>query len=125
MHQKKKLGMVALTSPSNPALGGRGSGFEASLVYKVSSRTARATEKPCLGKKKKRKDRGKISIQYKLHRHEDLSLDSQYQLRPGCGTGDGDEGGGKLKQIPRGHWSASLAKSMSSRLSERSCLKIR
>jgi hypothetical protein len=32
-------------------LGGRGrqiSEFEASLVYKVSSRTARATEKPCL-----------------------------------------------------------------------------
>jgi hypothetical protein len=34
-------------------LGGRGrwiSEFEASLVYKVSSRTARATEKPCLEK---------------------------------------------------------------------------
>jgi hypothetical protein len=36
-------------------LGGRGrqiSEFEASLVYKVSSRTARATEKPCLEKPK-------------------------------------------------------------------------
>jgi hypothetical protein len=37
-------------------LGGRSrwiSEFEASLVYRVSSRTARATEKPYLGKKKK------------------------------------------------------------------------
>jgi hypothetical protein len=29
--------------------------FEASLVYKVSPRTARATEKPCLKKKKTKK----------------------------------------------------------------------
>jgi hypothetical protein len=39
-------------------LGGRGrqiSEFEASLVYKVSSRTARATEKPCLKNKTKNK----------------------------------------------------------------------
>jgi hypothetical protein len=39
-------------------LGGRGrkiSEFEASLVYKVSSRTARATEKPCLEKKQTKK----------------------------------------------------------------------
>jgi hypothetical protein len=39
-------------------LGGRGrqiSEFEASLAYKVSSRTARATEKPCLEEKKKKK----------------------------------------------------------------------
>jgi hypothetical protein len=42
-------------------LGGRDrriSEFEASLVYKVSSRTARATEKPCLEKKKKKKRAG-------------------------------------------------------------------
>jgi hypothetical protein len=35
-------------------LGGRGrriSEFEASLIYRVSSRIARATEKPCLEKK--------------------------------------------------------------------------
>jgi hypothetical protein len=43
-------------------LGGRGrriSEFEASLVYRVSSRTAMATEKPCLEKpkRKKRKER--------------------------------------------------------------------
>jgi hypothetical protein len=41
-------------------LGGRGTGrqiseFEDSLVYRVSSRTARATEKPCLKKPKKKK----------------------------------------------------------------------
>jgi hypothetical protein len=38
-------------------LGGRGrriSEFEASLVYRVSSRTSRATEKPCLEKTKKK-----------------------------------------------------------------------
>jgi hypothetical protein len=38
-------------------LGGRGrqiSEFEASLVYRVSSRTARATEKPCLEKPRER-----------------------------------------------------------------------
>jgi hypothetical protein len=42
-------------------LGGRGrqiSEFEVSLVYKVSSRTARATEKLCLEKKKKKKKMG-------------------------------------------------------------------
>jgi hypothetical protein len=36
-------------------LGGRGrriSEFEASLVYRVSSRTARATQKPCLEKER-------------------------------------------------------------------------
>jgi hypothetical protein len=45
-------------------LGGRGRGtgrwiseFEASLVYRVSSRTARATEKPCLGEKNKTKQK--------------------------------------------------------------------
>jgi hypothetical protein len=39
-------------------LGGSGrqiSEFEASLVYKVSSRTARATARPCLEKPKKKK----------------------------------------------------------------------
>jgi hypothetical protein len=42
-------------------LGGRGrqiSEFEASLVYRVSSRTARDTQKkPCLKKEKKRKEK--------------------------------------------------------------------
>jgi hypothetical protein len=45
--------------------GGRGrriSEFEASLVYKVSSRTARATEKPCLKKKTKEKKKKKSSL---------------------------------------------------------------
>jgi hypothetical protein len=39
-------------------LGSRGrriSEFEASQIYKVSSRTAGATEQPCLGKPKKKK----------------------------------------------------------------------
>jgi hypothetical protein len=43
-------------------LGGRGrriSEFEASLVYKVSSRKARATEKPCLENQKKKKKKRK------------------------------------------------------------------
>jgi hypothetical protein len=34
--------------------------FEASLVYKVSSRTARAAEKPCLEKRKTNKQTNKI-----------------------------------------------------------------
>jgi hypothetical protein len=33
--------------------------FKASLVYKVSSRTARATEKPCLEKQKNKKQKNK------------------------------------------------------------------
>jgi hypothetical protein len=44
-------------TPLIPALGGRGrwiSEFEASLVYRVSSRTG-YTEKPCLEKPKKKK----------------------------------------------------------------------
>jgi hypothetical protein len=42
----------------NQHLGGRSrwiSEFEASLVYKVSSRTARDIQKPCLEKKKEKK----------------------------------------------------------------------
>jgi hypothetical protein len=41
-------------------LGGRGrwiSEFEASLVYRVSSRTARATQRNCLEEKKKKKEK--------------------------------------------------------------------
>jgi hypothetical protein len=43
-------------------LGGRGrqiSEFEASLVYRVSFRTARAIEKPCHKKKRKKKKKKK------------------------------------------------------------------
>jgi hypothetical protein len=63
-------------------LGGRGrqiSEFEASLVYKVSSRTGRATEKPCLEKqtnkqkKKKERNHGKMKPQ-------NISAG----LKPGC-----------------------------------------
>jgi hypothetical protein len=49
-------------------LGGRGrwiSEFEASLVYKVSSRTARATEKPCLEKPKKKQTNTKTKTKTK------------------------------------------------------------
>jgi hypothetical protein len=42
-------------------LGGRGiSEFEASLVYRVSSRTARATQRNPVSKKEKKKKRKKI-----------------------------------------------------------------
>jgi hypothetical protein len=45
-------------------LGGRGrqiSEFKASLVYRVSSRTAKGyTEKPCLRKKKKKKEKENV-----------------------------------------------------------------
>jgi hypothetical protein len=49
--------MVAHTfNPSTwEAEAGRFLEFEASLVYRVSSRTARAAEKPCLEKPKKKK----------------------------------------------------------------------
>jgi hypothetical protein len=47
------------------ALGGRGrqiSEFEASLVYKVSFRTTRATEKPCLEKPKRKKRKKRVDF---------------------------------------------------------------
>jgi hypothetical protein len=45
----------------NPSRGRRISEFEASLVYRVSSRTARATQRnPVLKKKKKRGSGGRI-----------------------------------------------------------------
>jgi hypothetical protein len=53
--KKKKLGVVA--HAFNPSRG-RGrwiSEFEASLVYKVSSRTARATQRNRVSRKKKKK----------------------------------------------------------------------
>jgi hypothetical protein len=46
----------------NPSRGRWISEFEASLVYKVSSRTARAIEKPCLEKPKTNKTKQKIII---------------------------------------------------------------
>jgi hypothetical protein len=53
------LGMVAHAFNPSPWEGGRGrqiSEFEASLVYRVSSRTARAIQRnPVLRKKKKKK----------------------------------------------------------------------
>jgi hypothetical protein len=55
-------------------LGGGGrqiSEFEASLVYRVSSRTARAAEKPCLEKPKKKKKKVERKITHMI-----ISLDS-------------------------------------------------
>jgi hypothetical protein len=57
-------------------LEGRGrqiSEFEASLVYKVSSRTAQGyTEKPCLRKKKKKKKKRKEKKESKKRKKRDL-----------------------------------------------------
>jgi hypothetical protein len=54
-------------------LGGRGrwiSEFEASLIYKVSSRIARATQRnPVLEKKKKKKKKRKIKVAVPLSGH--------------------------------------------------------
>jgi hypothetical protein len=50
-------------------LGGRGrqiSEFEASLVYKVSSRTARATQRNPVSKKKKKKNPKDKNLKYIL-----------------------------------------------------------
>jgi hypothetical protein len=56
-------------------LGGRGrwiSEFEASLVYKVSSRTARAIDKPCLKKQKTKNKKQKTKKKKKnLSQSED------------------------------------------------------
>ena len=51
-------------------MGGRGRRifeFAASLIYRVSSRTARATEKPCLGGKKKERKKLKLIKIADLH----------------------------------------------------------
>jgi hypothetical protein len=52
----KRTGAGVVVHAFNPSTGGRGrqiSEFEASLVYKVSSRTARAIERIPVSKKKK------------------------------------------------------------------------
>jgi hypothetical protein len=50
-----RCGGARLQSQHLGSRGRRISEFEASLVYKVSSRTARASEKPCLEKRKQNK----------------------------------------------------------------------
>ena len=60
--------MVVLAFKSQH-LGGRGrqlSEFEASLVYRVSSRTARATQRNPVSKKKKERKKEKEEIKKKL-----------------------------------------------------------
>jgi hypothetical protein len=57
-------------------LGGRGrrtSKFEASLVYKVSSRTARATQRNPVSKKKKKKEKKRKEKKRKRKRKETLT----------------------------------------------------
>jgi shikimate kinase len=60
--------------------GGRGrqiSEFEASLVYKVSSRTARTSEKPCLEKtKKKKKEYGNVFMKRTAMYNEYLRMNT-------------------------------------------------
>jgi hypothetical protein len=80
--------------PLIPALGGRGVGvgrgrriskFEASLVYRVSSRTARGTEKPCLEKLKKKKDWPYLIIpHYYLGMFCFVLLRQNFLVYPGC-----------------------------------------
>jgi hypothetical protein len=75
-------------------LGGRGrriSEFEASLVYKVSSRTARATEKPCLKKPKKEEEEGE---------EEEEEGEGEGKRE---GEGEGEEGEEKRKIDPPFH----------------------
>jgi hypothetical protein len=64
-------GVVAHTFNPFKHLGGRGSWiseFEASLVYKVSSRTARATQKIPVSKKKKKRKEKKIARRQPISR---------------------------------------------------------
>jgi hypothetical protein len=59
---KNTRSQAVLAHACNPSLGDRSrwiSEFEASLVYRVSSRTVGATQKPCLEKKNKNKNKTK------------------------------------------------------------------
>jgi hypothetical protein len=80
------LSRAVVAHAFNPSKGGRGrliSEFEASLVYKVSSRIARAIEKPCLKKttasppkrkEKKRKEKKRKEKKRKRNGHSLLPL---------------------------------------------------
>jgi hypothetical protein len=60
--KKKSISQAWWHTPLIPALGGRGrwiSEFKASLFYKVSSRTARATQRNPVSKKQKQKKKKK------------------------------------------------------------------
>jgi hypothetical protein len=66
-------------------LGGRGrqiSEFEASLVYKVSSRTARATEKPCLKKNNNSNNNNNKKTKTKQTKNKALALTEDPGLNP-------------------------------------------
>jgi hypothetical protein len=67
--EKEKLGVVA--QAFNPSRGRWISEFETSLVYRVSSRTARATQRNPVSKKRKKKKKKKekeCTRQEKTHR---------------------------------------------------------
>jgi hypothetical protein len=62
-------------------LGGRGrriSEFEASLVYKVSSRTARATQRNPVSKKQKKKEKEKDRITFFPRPTTDIGTKLEY-----------------------------------------------
>jgi hypothetical protein len=66
-------------------LGGRGrqiSEFEASLVYKVSSRTARATQRnPVSKNQKKKKKKKKFLLAAFRNKYRDLQTDTMQRVR--------------------------------------------
>jgi hypothetical protein len=72
-----------MTHAFNPStLGGRGrriSEFEASLVYKVSSRTARAIQRNYVSKKKKKKERKKERKSLFLKIHQPVACQTTLQ----------------------------------------------
>jgi hypothetical protein len=66
--RKSRFGRAVVAHAFNPHLGGRGrqiSEFEASLFYRVSFRTARATQRNPVSKNKKQKRKEKRKSRFK------------------------------------------------------------
>jgi hypothetical protein len=83
-------------------LGGRGrwiSEFEASLIYKVSFRTARATEKPCLEKTKTKTKQNKTKNKQKKRDRWKVSQNQEGHVKTEAGLLNP-----KPKNTDRGHW---------------------
>jgi hypothetical protein len=81
-------------------LGGRGrwiSEFEASLVYKVSSRTGRATEKPCL----KKQNKSQPGLQSKFQDRETLSRKTKQNKTKQNNNKKTEYGAGEMAQWVR------------------------
>ena len=70
--------------------------FEASLVYRVSSRTARATEKPCLEKQKQNNNNNKRRTQ--IQKEECVPKRVRRDPQVGNPTGMAKEGPALPKQ---------------------------